>query len=191
MGGADRPGRGWNVAHIARRTTTDGHARWDVRWQALGVWQAKTFRRRQDADAFRRSIEAGELRGVVVDVRQTSERFGEFATEWLATRRRPDGRPLALGTQACTPTCSAATSCRRSGRPSWWPSVRPRYAAGMAPPPTARRRCKRPRPTGCCVPSSTLRCATGSWPPIRATSDLMSLSASLRRHVVRLRRPDG
>jgi len=100
MGGADRPGRGWNVAHIARRTTTDGHARWDVRWQALGVWQAKTFRRRQDADAFRRSIEARELRSVVVDVRQTSGRLGAFATEWLATRRRPDSRPLALGTQA-------------------------------------------------------------------------------------------
>jgi len=88
------------VAHIARRTTTGGQTRWDVRWQALGVWQAKTFRRRQDADAFRRSVEADELRGVVVDVRRASEQFGEFATDWLASRRRPDGRPLTAATRA-------------------------------------------------------------------------------------------
>jgi len=82
------------MAHINKRTTAAGKARWDVRWKALGRWQTKTFQRRQDADAFRRTVEADELRGVVVDVRRSSEQFEEYATDWLATRRRPDGRPL-------------------------------------------------------------------------------------------------
>lgn len=88
------------MAHIAKRTTADGGNRWDVRWKALGRWQTKTFKRRADADAFRRTIEADELRGVVVDVRRSSALFGEFATAWLATRRRPDGRPLTPATRA-------------------------------------------------------------------------------------------
>src|ERR1700694_954504 len=60
------------MAHINKRTTAAGKARWDVRWKALGRWQTKTFQRRQDADAFRRTVEADELRGVVVDVRRSS-----------------------------------------------------------------------------------------------------------------------
>src|SRR6266851_1297096 len=88
------------MAHVAKRQTAGGQARWDVRWQVLGRWQMKTFRRRQDADAFRRSVEADELRGVVVDVRRASQRFGEFGVEWLATRRRPDGRPLTPATKS-------------------------------------------------------------------------------------------
>jgi len=83
------------VAHITKRVTAAGRPRWDVRWTALGRWQTKTFQRRQDADAFRRSVEGDELRGMVVDVRRSSPRFGEYATEWLATRRRPDGRPMS------------------------------------------------------------------------------------------------
>lgn len=88
------------MAHMTKRTTTDGANRWDVRWKALGRWQTKTFKRRADADAFRRTIEADELRGVVVDVRRSSAPFGEFATAWLATRRRPDGRPLTPATRS-------------------------------------------------------------------------------------------
>jgi len=88
------------MAHIAKRTTTGGQARWDVRWKALGRWQTKTFKRRSDADAFRRSVESDELRGVVVDVRRSSALFEQFATAWLATRRRPDGRPLTSATKA-------------------------------------------------------------------------------------------
>jgi integrase len=88
------------VAHIAKRTTAGGQPRWDVRWKALGRWQTKTFKRRSDADAFRRSIEADELRGMVVDVRRSSAPFGEFAKAWLGTRRRPDGRPLTPRTRA-------------------------------------------------------------------------------------------
>jgi len=88
------------MAHVTRRTTADGKPRWDVRWNALGRWQTKTFTRRQDADAFRRKVEADELRGMVVDVRRSSQKFEEFATEWLATRRRPDGRALTPRTKA-------------------------------------------------------------------------------------------
>jgi hypothetical protein len=59
-----------------------------------------------DADAFRRTIEADELRGgrgpggsgVDVDVRRSSALFEEFATAWLSTRRRPDGRRLTPAT---------------------------------------------------------------------------------------------
>jgi hypothetical protein len=94
------------VAHITRRTTADGSRRWDVRWNTLGRWQTKTFARRVDADAFRRKVEADELRGVVVDVRRSSQRFGEFAAEWLATRRRPDGRALTHGRPRTTAICS-------------------------------------------------------------------------------------
>ncbi len=36
----------------------------------------------------------------MVDVRRSSAPFGEFATAWLATRRRGDGRPLTPATQA-------------------------------------------------------------------------------------------
>jgi integrase len=88
------------VAHIVKRQTAGGAARWDVRWKALGRWQLKTFKRRTDADAFRRTVEADELRGVVVDVRRSSAPFEEFATAWLATRRRPDGRPLTASTRS-------------------------------------------------------------------------------------------
>ena len=88
------------MAHITKRTTAGGENRWDVRWKALGRWHTKTFKRRTDADAFRRTIEADELRGVVVDVRRSSAPFGEFASAWLATRRRPDGRPLTPATRA-------------------------------------------------------------------------------------------
>jgi len=63
-------------------------------------WQTKTFRRRQDVDAFRRSVESDKLRGVVVDVRRSSQRFEGYATDWIATRRRPDGRPLMPATKA-------------------------------------------------------------------------------------------
>jgi hypothetical protein len=40
-----------------------------VRWRVLGRPQTKTFTRRHDADAFRRTVEAEKLRGLVVDVR--------------------------------------------------------------------------------------------------------------------------
>lgn len=58
-------------------------------------WNTKTFKRRQDADAFRRTVEADELPGLVVGIRKSSQRFGDYAGQWLETRRRPDGRPLA------------------------------------------------------------------------------------------------
>jgi hypothetical protein len=76
------------VAHIVKRKASGGENRWDVRWRVLGRPQTKTFKRRQDADAFRRTVDAEELRGVVVDVRQSSQRFADYATEWVATRRR-------------------------------------------------------------------------------------------------------
>jgi integrase len=88
------------VAHLAKRKTAGGQPRWDVRWKVPGRWQTKTFARRQDADAFKRSVEADELRGVVVDVRKASALFEEFANGWLVTRRKPDGRPLTPATQA-------------------------------------------------------------------------------------------
>jgi integrase len=87
------------MAHITKRATAVGKTRWDVRWKVLGRWQTKTFARRQDADAFRRTVEAEELRGVVVDVRRSSQQCAPFATEWLDTRRRPDGRALTPRTR--------------------------------------------------------------------------------------------
>ena len=125
--------------------TESGATRWDVRWKVLGRWQTKTFKRRSDADAFRRTVEADELRGVVVDMRRSSVSFDAFATGWLATRRRPDGRPLAPKTHALyadllrrliLPTFGAAklASIQASCRPSGENRVadRPRDRATMA-----------------------------------------------------------
>jgi hypothetical protein len=80
----------------------------------LGRWQTETFQRRQDTDAFRRSVEADELRGTVVDVRRSLPRFEEYATQWLATCRRPP--PIATSTPPSSATPSWPPNCRSPPR---------------------------------------------------------------------------
>ena len=43
----------WRTSPSGRQP--EGQNRWDVRWTALGRWRTKTFKRRSDADAFRRT----------------------------------------------------------------------------------------------------------------------------------------
>jgi integrase len=83
------------LANVSRRRTAGGEWRYDVRYRVNGRPVERTFKRRQDADDFRRQVEAAEVRGVVVDPRRSSVRLGEFAESWLRNRRRVDGRPLA------------------------------------------------------------------------------------------------
>ncbi|MDQ6840116.1 MAG: site-specific integrase [Actinomycetota bacterium] len=71
------------MASIAKRSI-DAGARYDVRWRVPDgtVW-TKTFRRRSDADTFRRHVEAQELVGVVTDTRLGTINLSELAEEWL------------------------------------------------------------------------------------------------------------
>ena len=83
------------MAHINKRTTLRGETRYDVRWRLpSGLVQTKTFRRRADADAFRRRVEADELVGVVADLRRQSATLEEVAKAWLASN--PGKRPRSL-----------------------------------------------------------------------------------------------
>ncbi len=82
------------MATVNRRRTDKGEWRYDVRYRINGRPIERALKRRQDAEAFRRQVEAAEVRGVVVDPRRSFERLGEYAQAWLASRRRVDGRPL-------------------------------------------------------------------------------------------------
>ena len=138
------------MATVNRRRTDKGEWRYDVRYRINGRPTERAFKRRQDAEAFPRQVEAAEVRGVVVDPRRSSERLGEYAEAWLASRRRVDGRPLAPRTvelyrdlldRLILPTFGhARLSTVRTEH------VRP----GLAP---RRRRpalVRRPRRTACC-----------------------------------------
>ncbi len=73
------------MAHIRRRSTGDG-IRYDVRWRLpTGRVANKAFRRRADADAFRRSVEADELAGLVTDRRGSNTTVSEVAETWMAS----------------------------------------------------------------------------------------------------------
>jgi len=86
---------------------------------------------------------------MVVDVRRSSQKFEEFATEWLSTRRRPDGRALTPRTKAyygdlldriILPTFGKAKMSAIQ------PAQVRRWYGGVAIP---YRRCRRPSRTGC------------------------------------------
>ena len=73
------------MAHVSKRTTKTGEARYDVEWRLPdGKVRTRTFARRKDADAFRATIEAERLRGVVVDPRGARTPLSNVATRWLA-----------------------------------------------------------------------------------------------------------
>ena len=74
------------MATVNRRRTDKGEWRYDVRYRINGRPIERAFKRRQDADACRRQVEAAEVRGVVVDPRRSSERLWEYADSWLESR---------------------------------------------------------------------------------------------------------
>lgn len=79
------------MATVNRRGTTGGDWRYDVRYRVNGRPVERAFKRRRDADAFRRRLEADELEGVLVDPRGGRRRFAEVAAEWLSAN--PAKRP--------------------------------------------------------------------------------------------------
>jgi hypothetical protein len=55
------------VGSILKRTTSDG-VRYDVRWRlADGTHRKRTFKRRGDAERYRRKVEGDEAAGLIVD----------------------------------------------------------------------------------------------------------------------------
>lgn len=74
------------MASVTKRTTGAGEPRYDVRWRVPdGTARTKTFRRRGDADSYRRKVESDELLGVVTDSRRGNVTLAELAEVWLAS----------------------------------------------------------------------------------------------------------
>jgi hypothetical protein len=91
------------MAHIVKRTTHRGEPRYDVRWRLpSGLVQTKTFRRRADADAFRRRVEADELVGIVADLRRQPATFDDVARAWLKANPGKRTRSLARDSNILT-----------------------------------------------------------------------------------------
>ncbi len=82
------------MAFIQKRKTAGGQYRFDVRWLVDGEPRQRRFRLRKEAEAWKRKVEADELRGVIVDPRAGDERFDIYADWWLDTRLAR-GRPLS------------------------------------------------------------------------------------------------
>ena len=79
------------VAQIVKRQSKDGEPRYDVRSRVGGRVVTKTFRRRRDADAYAATLEAGRLRGLVLDPREARLTVDTVASRWLASN--PAKRP--------------------------------------------------------------------------------------------------
>ena len=79
------------VAQIVRRQSKDGEPRYDVRARIGGRVITKTLRRRRDAMAYAATVEAGRLRGLVLDPREARLTVETVATRWLASN--PAKRP--------------------------------------------------------------------------------------------------
>ena len=87
------------MATLRRRATNTGVAGYDVRYRLVGQdrQQSKTFRRYQDAEAFKREMESEEVSGLVTDHRRGAEPLGPYAGQWMTTRLTR-GLPLRAST---------------------------------------------------------------------------------------------
>lgn len=82
------------MAHVTKRTTRSGEARYDVEWRLVdGKVRTKTFSRRKDAEAFRARMETHKADGDAIDPRRGRVTFGAYAETWIANRL-VNGRPL-------------------------------------------------------------------------------------------------
>ncbi len=86
------------MAYIQRRTT-GGQVRYNVRWRVGDGQRQRSFARAREAEAFRRELEADELRGARLDPRRGEVRLRDYANDWFEQRRRADGRQLAPRTK--------------------------------------------------------------------------------------------
>lgn len=86
------------MAQIRARRTAQGEARYDVRSRIAGRMVTRTFKRRRDADAYARTLEADRLRGLAVDPRAGLVMVEAYAQRWLQQRQlRPLTRDLYAG----------------------------------------------------------------------------------------------
>ncbi len=85
------------MANIKTRDTDNGR-RYDVRFMVNGKHKTKSFRKKGDADSYRKTVEANELAGLVSDPKGGEVLFGPFAENWIETRM-VKGKPLSAATQ--------------------------------------------------------------------------------------------
>jgi integrase len=83
------------MASIHKRTTRKGETRYDVKWRVDGTPRQRTFRRSVDAATFKREVEQQRLTGVSFDPKRSEMTLADYADQWLPSRRKLDGRPLA------------------------------------------------------------------------------------------------
>lgn len=124
------------MASIQRRTTSSGEVRFDVCHRVRGREVSRTFKRRQDADAYRRQAEHAELTGLMVDPRGGRITFGDWWEQWWPStvHLRPStrARDEAYYNRRIAPTFKEARLDRidRAALRQWISELR---AAGLAP----------------------------------------------------------
>jgi len=85
------------MAYIRKRSTAGGEARYDVEYQAPdGSIRSKTFNRRRDADAYRRSVETELAQTGWVDPNAGKVTLREYSVRWLAGRGKLSPRTREL-----------------------------------------------------------------------------------------------
>jgi len=85
------------VASITTTTTSDGEARYRVRYRVNGRLVERWFRREADARAHKVRAESDALDGVAIDPRLGARTLDDYAAQWIATRL-VKGRPLSPST---------------------------------------------------------------------------------------------
>jgi len=85
------------MAAITKRTTSEGALR--RAWRLPdGTQRKRTFKRRADADNYRRKVEGDDLAGLVIDPNSGEVRFKGYADRWIQTRL-VKGAPLSPSTK--------------------------------------------------------------------------------------------
>ena len=82
------------MAYIVKRRLSTGEFRYDLRYRRGSRLATETFRRRRDAEARQRRIEADELAGTLVDPRKGRIGFDAFADSSRSS--------LPVGACSCT-----------------------------------------------------------------------------------------
>ena len=87
------------MASVQTARTTTGEQRWVVRWRVEGKPKERWFAHAKEAHVFRRQVEAAELQGTFVDPARGAVPFEDYASQWLVSRTKADGSPLAPRTR--------------------------------------------------------------------------------------------
>jgi integrase len=81
------------MASVVKRTTSDGTARYDVRYRdPSGKVRTKTFKRRKDADRYSSTVETDLIRGAWVDPAAGRLLLRNYADAWVASRTTTRGK---------------------------------------------------------------------------------------------------